>query len=91
MYEAEIERNLRAIMESLADIEHQRWAHWQRYVHAKGIRQADGSMLIPADLIAQWDRQLATPYERLSEKEKESDRKQVLRYLPAILKALAVR
>jgi tRNA A37 threonylcarbamoyladenosine synthetase subunit TsaC/SUA5/YrdC len=57
-------------------------------MHAKGIRQTDGSLLIPADLVAQWDRQIATPYAELSENEKESDRDQVRKYLPAIIEAL---
>ena len=63
-------------------------AHWQRYMHSRGSRQADGSLLLPADLVAQWEKQIATAYEALSEKEKESDREQVRRYLPTIVTAL---
>jgi hypothetical protein len=29
-------------------IEHQRWAHWQRYVHDNGKRQTDGSIILLA-------------------------------------------
>lgn len=68
------------IQERLAAIEHQRWADWQKWMHDKGTRNADGSMTIPADLVRHWDRQIATPYEQLSEKEKDSDREQVFRY-----------
>jgi hypothetical protein len=32
---------------------------------------------------------MSTPYAQLSEREKESDREQVRRYLPVIVKALA--
>lgn len=76
-------------MEQLSHIEHERWSHWQRYMHDKGVRQADGSMVIPSDLVQQWDRQISTPYGELSEKEKESDREQVRKYLPAIVDALS--
>lgn len=76
-------------MEQLSHIEHERWSHWQRYMHDKGVRQADGSMVIPADLVQQWDRQISSPYSELSETEKESDREQVRKYLPAIVDALS--
>ena len=91
MKRKEIEDALQGILEDLAHIEHDRWSHWQKYMHAKGSRQADGSLLIPADLVAQWDRQIATPYAELSGKEKESDRDQVRKYLPAIIEALSTK
>ena len=89
MKREELERRLSLVIEELADIEHERWAHWQRYVHGKGDRQQDGSLLLPPDLIAQWDRQIATPYRALSEAEKESDREQVRKYLPTIYSAIS--
>ncbi|PDT05476.1 hypothetical protein, partial [Rhizobium sp. M1] len=73
MKRKEIEEALQRTLEGLAHIEHERWSHWQKYMHAKGIRQTDGSLLIPADLVAQWDRQIATPYAELSENEKDAD------------------
>jgi hypothetical protein len=77
-----------SVLEWWAAIEHERWSHWQRYMHSKGVRQSDGSLNLPADLVARWDRQLSTPYAQLDEPEKESDREQVRRYLPLILSAL---
>ena len=88
MEREEFERRLSLVMEELAGIEHERWAHWQSYMHSKGARQADGSLLLSADLVAQWETQIATVYEALSEKEKESDREQVRKYLPTIVTAL---
>jgi hypothetical protein len=79
---------LDSLVETLAAIEHERWSHWQRYVHSKGMRQPDGSMVIPAELVRRWDTQIATHYTQLSEKEKESDRQEVRRYLPVIIHAL---
>lgn len=84
----EIIQRLESLLEALATIEHERWAHWQRYMHGKGARQTDGSMLFPAELVDRWERQMATPYWELSEKEKESDREQVRKYLPLIVDAL---
>ncbi len=87
MNESIINSDLRALVERLAEAEHQRWCHWQTYMHSKCERRADGSLLIPAKLVLQWERQIATRYEGLSDSEKESDRDQVRKYLPIILKA----
>lgn len=79
---------LDGIFEQLALIEHDRWSHWQRYMHSKSIRQTDGSLLIPADLVERWERQMTTDYADLTDKEKDGDREQVQKYLPLILKTL---
>ena len=78
---------LDGIVEELAAIEHERWAHWQRYVHGKAKKQADGSLVIPAELASKWESQIERPYAKLSETEKESDREQVRKYLPTIANA----
>jgi hypothetical protein len=78
------------LIEELAAIEHERWSHWQRYLHAQCEPRVDGSLAIPADLVYQWTLQMNTPYAELSEKEKDSDREQVHRYLPTIAAALKV-
>ncbi|WP_245702891.1 hypothetical protein [Arthrobacter subterraneus] len=77
-------------VEQLAAVEHERWAHWQQYVHDQCERQEDGSLVIPADLAARWQVQIETKYAELSEREKESDREQVRRYLPVVLNALMI-
>lgn len=76
------------LIDELAAIEHERWAHWQRYVHEHCERQQDGSLLIPAELAARWEAQIETPYVELTEREKDSDREQVRRYLPVIIDAI---
>jgi len=72
------------LFEKLADIEHQRWADWQKYMHSKCaiVENEDGekTIVIPQNLFEQWERQIATVYLELSEKEKDSDRDQVMRY-----------
>lgn len=76
------------LLERLAAIEHARWAHWQSYMHDKSIRTAEGGLLVPPDLVKRWQRQIDTPYEALSDDEKESDREQVRGYLDVIRAAL---
>lgn len=75
------------LFEKLADIEHERWSKWQSYLHSKltyfehvinGI-EVVGYMLEPED-IERWNRQINTKYTDLTEKEKDSDREQVMRY-----------
>lgn len=86
----EIETRLqdRGLLDDLAAIEHQRWAHWQAYVHTQCEPQDDGSLKIPAELARRWSRQIRTEFIDLTEAEKQSDREQVLNYLPTISSAL---
>ena len=72
-------------VELLAAIEHERWCHWQRYMHSMATRNPDGSLTIPADLVSRWERLMATPYADLTEQERESDREQVRRYSRMLL------
>lgn len=78
------------VVDRLAAIEHERWSHWQRYVHDRCKQLPDGSLVIPAQLADRWERQIDTPFDKLSEEEKESDREQVREYLPVIVEALEV-
>jgi hypothetical protein len=80
---------LDGLVERLATAEHERWSHWQSYIHSKGIRQPDGSLLLPSESVSRWERQMATSYDQLTDKEKESDRDQVRKYLPVIAEALS--
>lgn len=89
MAEVDYEVLLEGLVERLAAVEHERWSHWQRYMHGKSVRQADGSLTVPAELVDRWERQIGSGYDDLSDKEKESDREQVRKYLPIILNALS--
>ena len=69
------------LFEDLAAIEHERWADWQRYLHNQcNFNENRAHWYIPMNLFARWERQIETDYEDLTEKEKDSDRKQVRRY-----------
>jgi hypothetical protein len=91
MKRAEAEKLLRGLEDALAAIEHERWSHWQRYMHDQAVKQPDGSLLIPTDLVKRWEAQSNTRFMALSDEEKESDRKQVRAYLPVIADALSDR
>ena len=86
-----IKEALNGLLDTLAAVEHERWSHWQRYMHSKGVAQSDGSLLLPAVLVERWEKQISTPYEKLSDEEKESDQEQVRRYLPLIVEVLTNR
>jgi hypothetical protein len=88
---ARAEAVLRDLAEQLAAIEHERWSHWQLYMHSKGERQTDGSLLLPAELVTRWESQATTAFADLTESEKDSDREQVNRYLPLIANLLRNR
>ena len=76
------------LFEKLAEIEHERWSEWQKYMHSKCEEviayeekiETLESVTIPVELYLQWERQIKTTYKELSEKEKDSDRDQVLKY-----------
>lgn len=75
-------------IDRLAALEHDRWAHWQQYLHNQCERRSDGSLVIPRDLVCRWEAQIRTPYVELSLEEQESDRDQVRRYLPTVVEIL---
>jgi hypothetical protein len=72
--------NMDELKQRLARIEHDRWASWQDWMHKICTRNTDGSITIPVDLVKRWDRQIQAEYADLSDKEKESDLKEVNRY-----------
>lgn len=81
----EFSNGTKELIEILAAIEHDRWSHWQSYLHSKCKKNDDGSLTIPRELVEKWNAQIETNYYDLTEKEKESDREQVMKYLNYIL------
>lgn len=77
-------RDISDLIELLAAKEHERWAHWQRYMHGCATTGANGELTFPAEIVARWERQISTPYEDLPDAEKQSDRDQVMNYLPLL-------
>lgn len=75
--------NKAELREKLAAIEHERWADWQKWVHAQMTPVSHGHLL-HHDIYQRWQRQIRTPYADLTDKEKASDMEQVDRYWPLI-------
>ena len=67
-----------------AAIEHERWSRWMRYMIKRMRLRSDGTLEFDKDDFSRWTRQMITPYSELSEKEKESDRKETRNYLPLL-------
>ena len=62
------------IREMLSAYAHKTWSGWMKYMFGKSIVNEDGSITIPANLVARWTRQSNTVYSMLPEAEKLSDR-----------------
>ena len=59
------------LREKLAALEHERWSRWEKHREDASIGPSGEQNL------ARWRRQRETPYEQLTEQEKESDRAEV--------------
>jgi len=68
---------LEELREKLASIEHERWADWQKWCH-KILRANIKHDIEPT--LARWEKQIATPYSKLTRGEQLSDLEQVDRY-----------
>ena len=60
--------------EQLAEYAHKAWSGWMAYLFSVSQNNVDGSVRIPAWAVDRWTRKMKQPYERLTEKEKDSDR-----------------
>ena len=82
-YHKDLNKDQIKLIEKLADVEHQRWADWQKYLHSK-CKRIEGNAVIEEKDFKHWERQIKTDYKDLSEAEKDSDREQVMRYFNLI-------
>ena len=62
------------LREKLADLQHEIWSHWMKWLFQCCQANEDGSMTIPKEKVSRWQRQMITPYSQLSDAEKDSDR-----------------
>lgn len=64
---------MRSLREKLAALAHEQWSGWMRYLFSKCtcVPGADGARLIPRWAVERWQRQMATPYDGLPEKERD--------------------
>ena len=88
MTETDVDHVLASLIDTLAAIEHERWSHWQKYLHSKCVANPDGTLTVPQSFAEKWAKQASTSYSDLSADEQKSDREQVQRYLPVIATAI---
>lgn len=62
------------LREQFAALAHEQWSGWMNHMFQKSIEGDDGSVVIPAPLVARWKRQMNTSYADLPLDEQESDR-----------------
>jgi len=68
-------------LEHMAEVVHEVWCMWMRYLFTKGWALQDKGFKIDTESVSRWKRQMNTPYAQLSEDEKQSDRDIARRYL----------
>lgn len=76
------------VREELASYAHKAWSGWMDYLFEKSILSVDGTAIIPAWAVERWKRQAKTPYEKLPDGEKESDRAEADAILNIVQKPL---
>lgn len=67
--------------EALANLCHEQWSNWLRYMFSKGTFNEDNSWTMPSEFVERWVRQMNTSYMNLSEAEQESDRKEADKFI----------
>lgn len=67
--------------EELANLCHEQWSDWVRYMFSKGTFNEDGSWTMPDELVKRWMRQMNTSYIGLLEAEQESDRREADKFI----------
>ena len=77
-------RSKEEVLEVLADVQHDIWSHWMKYLF-KQCERADNGWVIPSDKVTHWVRQMNMPYAELSEREKDSDRDQAKKVEDALV------
>ena len=70
--------------EALAELCHEQWTGWMRYMFSKGVSNPDGTWTMPAWAVERWQRQMNTPYSQLSQSEQDSDRTEADKFLEVI-------
>jgi len=73
----------KSLRDNLAALAHAQWSGWMEYLFTKGETQPDGTFAIGKESVERWKRQMETPYADLSEREKDSDRKEADKMLDA--------
>lgn len=70
------------LRELMADLCHQQWSGWMKYMFSKGYGNLDnGTWMMPKEFVIRWERQMTTHYKKLSAEEQDSDREEADKFL----------
>lgn len=72
------------MLTKLADVQHEIWSHWMKYLFEISTQNDDGTVTISADKVEIWRKQMMTSYANLSDKEKKSDIEQAEKVLAVL-------
>ena len=67
------------LQEQLAAYAHEAWSGWMRHFFGKCAEDEHGNLICPAGYVQAIRRQIALPYDELSEDEKNLDRREAVR------------
>lgn len=80
----EFDMSNKELIEQLADKQHEIWSHCMQYQFSQCTQDENGNLVIPKEKVERWKRQMNTPYYELTEKEKQSYRDQVNKFIHLI-------
>lgn len=72
------------MLNRIADLQHEIWSHWMRYLFEVSLQNEDGSVTIPTDKVKRWKHQMTTKYVDLSTDEQKSDLEQAQKVIAVI-------
>jgi hypothetical protein len=72
------------MLDEIADLQHEIWSHWMRYLFEVSLQNDDGTVTISADKVERWKRQMTTKYIDLSTDEQKSDLEQAKKVMALI-------
>ena len=67
--------------EKVAELAHDQWSGWMKYLFSKCSYNNDSSEVIPLEFTERWKGQMKTKYCDLSEEEQDSDKKEADKFI----------
>lgn len=72
------------LKENIANLCHEQWSGWMKYLFSKCEINIHGHYVIPKWAVERWMRQMNTDYKDLSEEEKNSDREEAEKFIKMV-------
>ncbi len=72
------------MLDKIADLQHEIWSHWMKYLFEVSLQNEDGTVTIPADKVERWKGQMSAKYFELSDDEQKSDLEQARKVMDLV-------